>query len=386
MGITATHTVCQFPAILLAFLGTCFVSVLAAAPIEDAAQKAPPVNIAPGPEYADSVRAFQGIPGIERAANGRLWATWYGGGNGEDRHSYVMLATSGDDGRNWSPVKLVIDPDGDGPCRAFDPCLWHDPRGRLWLFWSQRDQSVQTWAMVAEDSASENPKWSAPRLIQPGIMLNKPLVLPAGAWLLPVATWKREGSAKVAVSTDEGVTFSLRGSANIPETADRNCDEHIIVARKDGSLWMLVRARYGIGQSVSSDGGRTWSEVQPAAMRHTASRFFIRRLNSGKLLLVKHGNIDEKTGRCCLRAFLSDDDGKTWGGGLLIDEREKVSYPDGVQAPDGTIHLIYDLGRNREKQILMATFTEEDVARGEWSSQKARQRVVVNQASGTPTK
>ncbi|HEY2572762.1 MAG TPA: sialidase family protein, partial [Verrucomicrobiaceae bacterium] len=181
---------------------------------EDVAVLPPPINLKPGPEYADEVRAFQGIPGLERAVNGRLWATWYGGGMGEDRHNYVMLATSADDGKSWSRVKLVIDPDGDGPCRAFDPCLWHDPLGRLWLFWAQRDQSVQTWAMFTEDSESENPKWSAPRLIQAGIMLNKPAVLPSGAWLLPVATWKRDNSAKVAVSPDQGVTFNLLGEAN----------------------------------------------------------------------------------------------------------------------------------------------------------------------------
>src|SRR6185295_5704987 len=100
-----------------------------------------------------------------------------------------MLATSADDGKNWSNLKVVIDPDRDGPCRAFDPCLWHDPRGRLWLFWAERDISVQTWAMVTEDSGNENPKWSAPRLIHAGIMLNKPTVPASGAWLLPVATW-----------------------------------------------------------------------------------------------------------------------------------------------------------------------------------------------------
>ena len=27
-----------------------------------------------------------------------------------------------------------------------------------------------------------------------------------------------------------------------------------------------------------------------------------------------------------------DDDGKTWSGGLMIDEREDVTCPDGVQA------------------------------------------------------
>ena len=360
-------------------------SVFAAASVDDSARVPAGLNAAPGPEYADTARAYQGIPGIERAANGRLWATWYGGGFGEDKHNYVMLVTSGDEGKTWSPLKLVIDPDGDGPCRAYDPCLWHDPKGRLWLFWSQRDKSVQMWGIVSENSGDENPTWSAPRLIHPGIMLNKPAVLASGDWLMPVALWKREDSAKVVVSKDSGASFKLLSAANIPNPPDRNCDEHIIVPRNDGSLWMLVRTKYGIGESLSTDGGHLWSAVSPSSIQHPASRFFVRRLASGKLLMIKHGNVDEKTQRSNLRAFLSADDGKTWSGGLLIDERDKVSYPDAVEAPDGTVYVIYDFGRSHENQILMAAFSEEDVAKGQWTSAKARQRVLINQATGKRT-
>ena len=53
---------------------------------------------------------------------------------------------------------------------------------------------------------------------------------------------------------------------------------------------------------------------------------------------------------------------------------------------DGTVYLIYDFERTRAKQMLMATFTEDDVATGEWSSAPARQRVVINQATGTRVK
>ena len=203
----------------------------------------PTLNFSPESKYADSVRMFQGIPTIERAANGRLWAAWYGGGTGEDRYNYIMLATSGDDGKTWSPVKMVIDPDGDGPVRAFDPCLWHDPQGRMWLFWSHRGsvQPVSQWAIVTEDSGSEAPKWSSPRAVAQGIMMNKPLVTSRGAWLLPVANWNREGSSGVVQSTDQGQTFQPIGKATIPDPADRNCDEHMLVERRDGSLLMWVR-------------------------------------------------------------------------------------------------------------------------------------------------
>ena len=106
---------------------------------DDATDATPwrPIKAPPGPEYADSTRMFQGIPGIERAPNGRFWATWYGGGIGETHDNYVMLATRGPEDNEWSDIKLVIDPDGGGPIRAFDPCLWMDPLERLWLFWAQ---------------------------------------------------------------------------------------------------------------------------------------------------------------------------------------------------------------------------------------------------------
>lgn len=348
----------------------------------DGALLAPSVILQPGPQYADEARMFQGIPGIERAARGRLWATWYGGGVTEDRHNYVMLATSGDDGGTWSGLRMVVDPDGDGPCRAFDPCLWCDPSGRLWLFWAQRHRTAQLWAMVAEDPDSERPAWSAPRLVCEGIMMCKPTVAGDGTWLLPVALWRQEGSSSVVTSSNGGVTWSTLGRANIPDPRDRNCDESMIVERRDGSLWQLVRTGYGIGESVSTDGGRTWSDVAPSKIGHATARFFIRRLRSGSLLLVKHGPIDQRTSRSHMTAYLSADDGRSWQGGLLLDERRGVSYPDGVEGPDGLIYLIYDYSRTGAKQILMATFTERDVLERRDASGKVRLRVQVNRATG----
>ena len=95
---------------------------------------------------------------------------------------------------------------------------------------------------------------------------------------------------------------------------------------------------------------------------------------SGSLLLVKHGPLDQRVGREQLTAYVSDDDGKTWSGGLMIDEREDVTYPDGVQAKDGRIYIIYDHQRTPLGEVLMATFTEEDVRAGEPVSDKIRLR------------
>ena len=369
------------PVLLVVQMSVAAVSV-AAADAKDPAAVPPPVNFNPGPEYGDDVRMFQGIPSLERAPNGRLWAAWYGGGVTEDRHNYVMLVTSGDDGRTWSALQMVIDPDRDGPVRAFDPCPWLDPNGRLWLFWSQRVKRPYLFAVSTDRPGDENPAWSKPRLICEGIMMCKPTVTDDGTWLLPTAIWQRDGSCRVVASADQGTTWQLRGTATVPDPKDRNCDEPMIVQRRDGSLRMWVRTRYGIGHSESTDGGRTWSDVVPSKVAHPVARFFVRRLASGSLLLVKHGPIDVRTGRSHLTAYVSRDDGITWQGGLMLDQRSGVSYPDGFQNSDGRIYIIHDYDRRGEKEILMSVFTEADALAGSDVSGKVRLRVLINKATG----
>lgn len=346
----------------------------------------PPLNLKPGPEYSDETRMFQGIPTLERAPNGRLWAAWYGGGIDEDEHNSVFLSTSGDDGRSWQRV-LVLDPDGAGPLRAFDPCLWHAPDGKLWLFWSQETQgqnaTKEVLAITTTESGIGEPAWSAPRQLCKGVMMNKPTVVAGGEWLLPVATWSANGSSRVVASSDNGTTFNELGSANIRDPKIRNYDEHMIIERKDGTLWMLVRTNYGIGESLSTDGGRTWLDVTPSLIPHPVSRFFIRRLASNRLLLVRHNPPNNGVMRSHLTAFLSDDDGRSWKGGLLLDERVWVSYPDGAQASDGSIRVIYDYQRKTDKEILIAAFTEADVLECGIISPNSRLRVLVNKATGT---
>ncbi len=345
----------------------------------------PQVISSPGPEYAGSTRKFQGIPSLTRAPQGRLWAVWYGGrGAGEDHHNYVIAVTSGDDGKTWSQEALVIDPDGEGPVRAFDPEAWIDPDGKLWIFWAQAVGHDGTeggvWAVTTNTPDVEKPQWSDPRRITDGVMMCKPMVLKTGEWVLPASTWRAtDNSARMVVSTDRGKTWTVRGAAHVPPPL-RNYDEHSIVERGDGSLWMLVRIKSAtVGESTSTDRGKTWSEVAPGSIKHTVSRFFVRRLQSGKLLLVKHA--DNAKGRSHLAAYLSDDDGATWQGELLLDERSGVSYPDGVQADDGRIYIIYDFDRRGAKEIRMAVFREEDIAAGKPVAKDARLKVLVNTAS-----
>ena len=376
------HTLTFLAAFLLAPLAALHAAKPAQpAPSPDIALQPAHFIVAPWPQHIPATKR-QGVAGIERTAKGRLWAVY--GRDVESARNFQVLKCSDDDGRTWSEVKLMILPRAG--TRAMSANVWTDPLGRLWVFCGQsadmQDGRFGVWAIRTDEPDVAEPKWSAPRRIGDGIMLNKPTVLANGDWLLTSSVWKADNSIKVYASSDKGETFTLRGTANIEAAESRGPDEPMIVERKDGTLWMMVRC-HGLAETLSKDQGKTWTPVQHLPMQHCTSRFFLRRLQSGALLLVKHGGLNEKVKREKLMAFISDDDGKTWQGGLMIDERDDVTYPDGVQATDGTIYLVYDYHRTPVGIIHMATFREEDIRAGKPVTDKVRLRELISRLPET---
>lgn len=394
----------SLPALLLLLAASCVPSRdvrESSPPPPDPAMEAPVVNTTPGPEYSDERRDYGMTIGIDRTRGGRLWAAWVAGGDSDK--GYFVAATSDDEGRTWSKPRFVIDPpEAPGVLRRriLVGNFWCDPTGRLWLFFDQSmgyyDGRAGDWAITCDDPDAPEPDWSAPRRLWHGATLNKPTVLRNGEWLLPVSLWARakigprsqgeahrelddQRMAHLFVSADRGQSWSRRGGVAFPR---HDFDEHMVVERRDGSLWMLARTVPGIAESVSADGGRSWSEPR-IAFPNINARFFLRRLASGRLLLVKHGRIDERTPRRShLTALLSDDDGRTWIGGLVIDERDGVSYPDGFEAPDGRIFISYDRNRARDREILLAVFREADVLAGRPETDGTRLKGLINKALG----
>lgn len=371
------------------------------------------IYVAPTEErFQDSYRRWQGIPSIEVSPKGRIFVNFYTGQDAEVGGNIMVLCVSDDHGESFRSCATVVE-HPDQRCRIYDPNLWFDPLGRLWMSYTQakgfNDGRSGVWITICEDADAETLVWSEPRRIANGIMMNKPLVTSDGSWLFPCAIW-RDGSGSVPderhgleneqfsnvyASTDQGKTITLRGRADVP---DRGFDEHMIVEKKDGSLWMLVRTFYGIGESFSTDGGFTWTPGRPSHIPGPCSRFFIRRLKSGRLLMINHhnfgesldaagilnqGNVKSWKGRSHLTAMLSEDDGATWPYTLLLDERNEVSYPDAKEADDGYIYVTYDWERVRQREILMARFTEEDILRGQLG-EGGKLRVLVNKALGQP--
>ena len=364
--------------------------------VADLALIPPKLNTSPLPKYDYDQLAYGMTIGIARTPGGRLWACWVAGEDGAK--AFFVCAVSDDDGETWSKPVLVIDGQSDKlpmPRSVLVGNLWTDPLGRLWIFFNQSMAQFVgrsgVWAAICDNPDSAKPVWSAPKRLWHGFTLNKPTVLSNGDWLLPISL-NRAGfgpfngafkaldpfrGANAFLSKDHGATWQRQGHLQFPNP---DWDEHNFIERKDGSLWMVARTGKGPMQSFSTDLGKTWST--PTAVEsfsHPVARLHLRRLVSGRLLLVKHGDaIDTNHGRKQLSAWLSDDEGQTWNGGLMLDERAGVSYPDGFQSPDGTIYISYDHNRSTDGEILLARFTEEDILAKELIGPKSKLKMLIS--------
>ena len=363
--------------------------------------------------FQDDYRRWQGIPSIAVSPKGRVFVDFYGGQGAEVGGNYIMLCSSDDQGDTFRSCTTVVE-HPDPEIRLYDPNLWFDPIGNLWMTWNQargfNDSRSGVWVDVCKDADAPELVWSEPRRIANGIMMNKPTVIKNGDWLFPCAIWcdtcgsipterhglEEEQFSNVYASSDNGKTVVLRGHADVPM---RSFDEHMIVQKEDGSLWMLVRTFEGIGESFSYDNGVTWTPGRKSHIDGPCSRFFIRRLPSGRLLMINHdgfreridlddimqqGDVKSWKGRSHLTAMLSEDDGATWPYKLLLDERNDAAYPDAMMGEDGYIYATYDWERVTQREILMARFTEEDILAGEMISERGARKILVNKALGKP--
>lgn len=350
--------------------------------------------------YEAGNRVWQGIPGIERTKRGRLFMTFYSGYTSETFGNYVPLLMSDDDGENWEIVACV---DESETVRFFDPVLWIDPLGRLWLTFAKAgDRDACVYGVICDNPEAETLTWGEIFPIAGEVMMNKPTVLSTGEWIFPCSSWAENvgvvprmwnerpwcnpGSktgAFAVITKDCGKTFEIVGTFQAP---NRLYDEHMFVELPDGVLMVINRVKNGMYKAYSYDWGRTWSGATPFNLPNPSTRMYIRRLKSGRLLCLNNSDAEK---RINLTAHLSDDNGMTWSKGLLIDERSEVSYPDAVETEDGTIYMIYDRERGSHKksweanracakEFLMARFTEADVLAEDYITEGSYTKKIVS--------
>ncbi len=335
--------------------------------------------------YTASKNLWVGIPSIEVTKKGRTFLTFYSGGTKEEIGNYVLLIKS-EDGVNFSEPVAVCFEEG---YRCYDPCIWIDPLGRLWLTWSRCPDDA-LFGAICDDPDADEIVFGEEFVIGHNIMMNKPTVLSTGEWAFPIAVWNygirvlspeydsnlTPKGAFMYVTNDNGKSFQRLGYADVKH---RSFDEHMFLELESGVIRAFVRTTYGIGAADSYDSGRHFGKDFDTGYKGPCSRFHIRRLPSGRILLINHYDY---SGRNNLTAMLSEDDGKTFPYRLLLDERHCISYPDAALDKDGMIHITYDRDRgaflgsfdsimNCAREILTACISEEDILNGSIVNEKS---------------
>ena len=313
--------------------------------------------------FPDTKREWQGIPTIEYFDD-NIYVAWYSGGVDEGPENFVTLYRGDLSSGKWERDLKIIDPPGF--IRAFDPVLWSDDKGKLFLFWNQSeglwDGRGGVWSSFSLDPSSSDNSWSRPKRIADGVMIQKP-IYSGGGLFLPIAIWfftlpNNQMAGSFIHRVDQ--FFNLINLTEVPlDRSLRSFDEHTILKISDSVYRVYIRTKEGIHYSVSSDKGSSWSKAQKDLTIGLSadSKFFISRLNSGRYILIKNNSNEREK----LTAYLSEDSNLCWEYSLEIDKRFGVSYPDLAENEAGELFLVYDRNRYTDKEIIIAKFKEEDI-------------------------
>jgi sialidase-1 len=163
-------------------------------------------------------------------------------------------------------------------------------------------------------------------------------------------------------STDDGATWK---PSNLIDLGGRGhhggVTEPTITQLRDGRMWLLIRTNWGeFWSGYSRDGGRFWNVLQPSDIAASSAPALLKRLQSGRLLLLWNrpfpegkdswplsggdglwSDVPVSNFREELSLSLSEDDGKTWSTPVVIARQggARLSYPYAFEYQPGEIWL-----------------------------------------------
>jgi len=325
-------------------------------------------------------RLYCGWPTLARRKNGELWVVWSGG---REAHvcpfGRVEAMTSRDDGQTWTWPRVLTDSaidDRDAgvletakgsllvttfSSLAYEPNLavaeqkhqsgaagaWPSDKLARWvaardrLSAAERKRQLGVWMMRSTDGGAtfSAPYRSLVNSPHGPIQLSDGRLLYAGKQL-----WEKEKRVGVCQSRDDGQTWQWL--AAIPaRDGDNIRDYHELhaVEAADGRLVVQIRNHNRrnnreILQTVSADGGKTWSSPRSIGVWGLPSHLL--RLGDDRLLMT-YGHRRKPYGN---QARISGDNGRTWSEPILISSDGiggDLGYPSTVQLADGSLLTVW---------------------------------------------
>lgn len=179
--------------------------------------------------------------------------------------------------------------------------------------------------------------------------------LSSGRLLVPAASTPdvRENGhfiSRCFLSDDGGQNWRAgQGHVDLPK---RGAMEPEVLELKDGRVLMIIRTQLGfIAQSISNDGGETWSEPESMGIRAPEAPATIRRIPAtGDLVLIWNDTYAAGEGhggkRTPLTVARSSDDGQTWQtvDNLESDPSKTFAYTSLVFVQDRAVFSYWESG------------------------------------------
>lgn len=293
-----------------------------------------------------------------------LVAAWFGGTR--EKNPDVGIWASYHDGAGWSkPVEWANGIQFDGkrhPC--WNPVLWQAPGdGDVYLFY-KAGPDPQTWWGEYVVSHDRGRSFRDRRRLPEGIdgpVRGKPILLPDGSLLCPSSTehdndWRFHYEILTDLSHPELGTSWKRFE---PETQPYQVIQPTVLTLADGSLRALYRSKNKrIIANRSTDGGKTWSELEETNLPNNNSGVESLTLADGRhLLLYNHlgGERADGWGKRNVLNLAVSNDGLEWEAVAFIEKEEKgeFSYPAMIQSADGLVHMSYTWNRQKVKHVVV---------------------------------
>jgi hypothetical protein len=344
--------------------------------------------------YPDDFFGYFGWPTVTRMDNGRGNSTLIVAASGL-RNAHIcpfgrtVICKSTDNGRTWTSPTVV----NDLPLDDRDAGIISLGQNRLLLSWftsdtrkypiyttyqDTKDQAdvqryangfrritdetvarwLGSWVRTSQDGGET---WGSPVRVKVTAP-HGPIQMPRGTLLYlgklsnPSGAFdmRRKGGIIALKSDDDGQTWRELGPVPLhPGTVGDHYHEPHVVALPDGKLLGLIRLQnkkpaprletlglvhFSLMQTISEDGGQSWSPAHPLAFHGSPPHLLCH--SSGTLVAV-YGYRQSPFGQ---RAMLSHDGGTTWTYDYILRDDGPdgdLGYPSSVELDDGSILTVY---------------------------------------------
>lgn len=337
----------------------------------------------PAPAIALDPRAtpIAGLPlgPFVRLGNGRILAV--------DAPADVL--TSDDEGRSWQRRPMF----GEATDYAIRPerALLALPGGAVILaFANDRERANWQWDPAKLDSPGAKLPTYAVRSPDGGRTWEKPQKL-HDEWTGAIRDVIRTRKGRVVFTSmmlfhdpgrhtvlsygsgDEGRTWQRSNIIDLGGAGHHSgATEATVEQLRDGRLWMLIRTNWNVfWEAFSEDDGRSWRVIRPTAIDASSSPGLVKRLKSGRLVLVwnrlnpegrtdfplrddrNFAEVPASVHRLELAVALSDDDGRTWTRPAVVARVKKgsLAYPYLFEARPGELWITTMQGGLRAKLL-----------------------------------